>query len=255
LIVQNENGRFRLKKEFSELDSRLLDRFVRVSEPPPFGLTFEDSEFREDLSAIIAQFRPDLVIIDPWNAAARDEKARNYQDTFNLIRQVVPAGDDGPAIGIVAHTRKPQSDERVNGRALLNLLAGSYVLGSVPRTVFVMQAASDDVTDDRIVWTCCKNNDGELGKRSAWIRRNGLFDALTDFDWEAWNKDGKSVIVGVEFVPQIITQNGDSLARDILRVKIEEKGTSRRTAYRRIDEAEQTGLIKFCKGKNVYVVS
>ena len=172
-----------------------------------------------------------------------------------MIRQVVPAGDDGPAIGIVAHTRKPQSDERVNGRALLNLLAGSYVLGSVPRTVFVMQAASDDVTDDRIVWTCCKNNDGELGKRSAWIRRNGLFDALTDFDWEAWNKDGKSIIVGVEIVPQIITQNGGSLARDILRVKIEEKGTSRRTAYRRIDEAEQTGLIKFCKGKNVYVVS
>jgi hypothetical protein len=177
--------------------------------------------------------------IDPWNAAARDEKARNYQDTFNLIRQVVPAGDDGPAIGIVAHTRKPQSDERVNGRTLLNLLAGSYVLGSVPRTVFVMQAASDDVTDDRIVWTCCKNNDGELGKRSAWIRRNGLFDAVTDFDWEAWNKDGKSIIVGVEIVPQIVAQNGGSLARDILRVKIEEKGTSKRTAYRRIDEAEQ----------------
>jgi hypothetical protein len=40
-----------------------------------------------------------------------------------------------------------------------------------------------------------------------------------------------------------------------LRVRIEEKGTSRRTAYRRIDEAEQTGLIKFYKGKNVYVVS
>jgi hypothetical protein len=90
--------------------------------------------------------RADSRIIDTWNAAARDEKARNYQDTFNLIRQVVAAGNDGPAIGIVAHTRKPQSDERVNGRALLNLLAGFYVLGSVPRTVFVMQAASDDVT-------------------------------------------------------------------------------------------------------------
>jgi hypothetical protein len=63
------------------------------------------------------------------------------------------------------------------------------------------------------------------------------------------------LFVGVEIVPQIITQNGGSLARDILRVKIEDKGTSRRTAYRRIDEAEQTGLIKFCKGKNVYIVS
>jgi len=53
--------------------------------------------------------------------------------------------------------------------------------------------------------------------------RGCLFDALTDFDWEAWNKDGKSVIIGVEIVPQIITQNGGSLARDILRVKIEER--------------------------------
>jgi hypothetical protein len=49
------------------------------------------------------------------------------------------AGDAGPAIGVVAHTRKPQGDERVSGRSLLNMLAGSYVLGSVARTAFVMQ--------------------------------------------------------------------------------------------------------------------
>ena len=73
------------------------------------------------------------------------------------------------------------------GRALLNLLAGSYVLGSVPRCVFVMQAASDDTTDNRIVWTCCKNNDGELGARSAWERRNGLFAPVTDFDWDTFD--------------------------------------------------------------------
>ena len=24
-----------------------------------------------------------------------------------------------------------------------------------------MQAASDDTTDNRVVWTCCKNNDGD----------------------------------------------------------------------------------------------
>jgi hypothetical protein len=42
----------------------------------------------------------------------------------------------------------------------------------MPRCVFVMQSASDDVAEDRIVWTCCKNNDGELGDRSAWIRCN-----------------------------------------------------------------------------------
>jgi hypothetical protein len=54
-----------------------------------------------------------------------------------------------------------------------------------------MQAASDDTTDNRIVWTCCKNNDGELGKRSAWERRNGLFMPANDFDWKTFDGDGE----------------------------------------------------------------
>jgi hypothetical protein len=56
------------------------------------------------------------------------------------------------------------------GRRMKN--TPSYVLGSIPRTVFVLQSASDDPEEDRVVWTCCKNNDGELGQRSAWQRRN-----------------------------------------------------------------------------------
>ena len=70
----------------------------------------------------------------------------------------------------------------------------------MPRCVFVMQSASDDVAEDRIVWTCCKNNDGELGDRSAWIRCNGLFDPVSDFDWDAWNSDGQAVKIGIEIV-------------------------------------------------------
>ena len=96
--------------------------------------------------------------------SARNEGRETCKDRSTPMCHRV---QDAPALGIVAHTRKPKTDERASGRALLNLLAGSYVLGSVPRTVFVMQAASDDTTDNRIVWTCCKNNDGELGRRSA----------------------------------------------------------------------------------------
>jgi hypothetical protein len=139
------------------------------------------------LATAIHDFGPDVVIVDPWNAAARDDKQKDYLDTFTLIRLVIPAGDDAPALGIVAHTRKPKGDERTTGRGLLNDVAGSYVLGSVPRTVFVMQAASDDTEDNRIVWTCCKNNDGELGARSAWERRNGLFAPVSDFDWNIFD--------------------------------------------------------------------
>jgi hypothetical protein len=191
MIVQTENGEFRLAREFAELDCRALENFVRVCLPPPYGLCFGRNGFREQLAASIAGFAPDVVIYDPWNAAAREQDSREYLDTFDALRSVLPLGDDAPALGIVAHTRKPKTDERASGRALLNLLAGSYVLGSVPRTVFVMQSATDDVEDNRVVWTCCKNNDGELGARSAWGRRNGLFTPVTDFDWVAFDAPGK----------------------------------------------------------------
>jgi AAA domain len=187
MIIQTENGLFRLSKEFSDLDCDALESYVRICPPPPFGLCLGREDFRAQLATAIRDFEPDVIVLDPWNAAARDEKAREYLETFELIRSVLPTGDDAPAIGIVAHTRKPRADERTTGRGLLNLLAGSYVLGSVPRTVFVMQAASDETEDNRIVWTCCKNNDGELGGRSAWERRNGLFAPISEFDWDTFD--------------------------------------------------------------------
>jgi hypothetical protein len=197
MIIQSENGEHRLKNEFSELNADVLDPWVRVCVPPPFGLTFDREDFRAVLKAAILEFKPDVIVLDPWNAVARDDKAADYLKTFQLVRSVIPAGEDAPALGIVAHTRKPKADERTNGRGLLATLAGSYVLGSVPRCVFVMQAASDDPEDRQVVWTCCKNNDGELGPRSAWTRSNGLFAPVPDFDWKAFENAGKGDKVSV----------------------------------------------------------
>jgi hypothetical protein len=184
LIVQNENGRLRLSDEFFALPCETLDAWVRVSAPPPFGLALRHADFRQMLAAEIASFKPDVVLIDPWNAVATDDKARDYLDTFELLRGLIPAKDDSPALGIIAHTRKPKHDERASGRGLLNLLAGSYVLASVPRSVFVLQPATDAPDDSRVVFTCCKNNDGDMGTPSAWTRRNGLFAPVPEFDWD-----------------------------------------------------------------------
>lgn len=192
MIIQNENGRFRLMREFSELQCDQLEPWIRICAPPPLGLRFDDGSFTSALALAIREFKPAIVVIDPWNAAAPDDKARDYLETFEDIRRVIPPGNDSPALGIVAHTRKPKGEERISGRGLLNLLAGSYVLGSVPRSVFVMQPASDDPEDDRVVWTCCKNNDGDMGPRSAWERRNGLFAPVLDFDWDAFAEPGSS---------------------------------------------------------------
>jgi hypothetical protein len=191
MIIQNENGSHRLKKELTEI-GKSMDDCVLISDPPPYGMGFNNLEFREQVKAAIATFKPDVLFIDPWTAAVRGQKQEDYTEAFEWIQSVVPQGDDKPAIGIIAHTRKPRPDERASGRGLLNLLAGSYVLGSVPRSAFVMQAASDDVEDDRLIMTCCKNNDGEMGPRSAWRRQNGLFKQLAEFDWEEFDSNGKS---------------------------------------------------------------
>jgi hypothetical protein len=46
LIVQTENGRYRLQQEFSALDCDEIESWIRVSEPPPFGLTLSNNEFQ-----------------------------------------------------------------------------------------------------------------------------------------------------------------------------------------------------------------
>src|SRR5207245_5500056 len=37
-IIQNENGLYRLSKEFGEIQGDGLDEYVRISDPPPFGM-------------------------------------------------------------------------------------------------------------------------------------------------------------------------------------------------------------------------
>jgi hypothetical protein len=187
-IIQTQNGRFRLQQEFANLDETVMDKYVRISPPPPRGLCFGRQEFREQLKRFFEVFQPGVVILDPWSAVARDDKQKDYLESFELVQETMPDGDLRPALGIVAHTHKPTANDRANrGRNLLNMLSGSLVLGSVPRTVWVLQHASNSVNETRVVVTCCKNNNGELGDRTVWERGNGLWSPVTGFDWDAFD--------------------------------------------------------------------
>ena len=183
MILQTENGRVRLRNEFSEINCPELDEYVRICAPPPFGFAFDRFEFRDQLTRAIENFKPDVFLLDPFNRLAQDDKAKDYRQAFDDLLAVLPNGDDAPALGIVTHTRKPKPEERASGRNALNMLAGSYLLGSVPRTVFILQSASDETTESRVIWICCKNNDGDLGSPTAWERKNGIFTPAENFDW------------------------------------------------------------------------
>ena len=257
LIIQNENGLLRLQRELADIDEPSLEEYLRISEPPRYGMCFWKPQFRDQLRQVYDSFGPQLVGLDPWNAVARDEKARDYLESFDIIRDVFQPGDAGPSLVIVAHTRKPMPGERANGRALLNLLAGSYVLASVPRTVFILQHASDDVQEDRVVVTCTKNNNGELGPRAAWVRKNGLFAPAQDFDWEQWDGGESDSTKGRVFTPQkvaeILKEFPQGLPKAKLAKEIKNHGVDLATGYRAVDRAKAAGTIKFKTGTDVYV--
>jgi len=186
LILQNENGLARLHRDVPRgLDLTLLRDWVRISAPPVVGLAIHNPLFRAELKAMVREFQPDLLIVDPFNATTRDSMEKDLSETLTRLREILAEADSNPACLILHHVRKPKSDDKHRGRGLANLLAGSYVLVSVARAVLVMQPATDDTEDDRVIVTPAKNNDGELGPRTVWRRASGGFEAVPDFDWAA----------------------------------------------------------------------
>ena len=235
MIVQTENGLFRLQQEFASLGMNdEIEDWIRVCEPPPFGLTLTNLEFQEDIKAELRAFRPECVILDPWNAASKDDRQRDYFETFDALRNILPTGPVKPALGIVAHTRKPKTDEkRTGGTGLMHLLAGSYVLTSVPRSIFVMIRGSEEETDNSVVLFNPKNSNGPNAARTAWHRDAGGFAPNQDFDWKEFDKPpDKRVIIRLEDLFEVF--NGGELElelKDAAHALATLTGINERSAY------------------------
>ena len=145
-------------------------------------------EPRDELKAMVRDFQPNLLIVDPFNACVRDAMEKDFQAAFARLREITAESSEDTACLILHHLRKPKPEDRHRGRNLANLLSGSYVLVSVSRSVMVMQPASDDVEDARVVFITAKNNDGQLGARTAWERKDGaLFVPVPNFNFEEFD--------------------------------------------------------------------
>jgi len=218
MILQAENGMVRLASEYQVHCARTgLDEWARVSGDVD-TFAFENEDFCAEFRAEIAAFAPDVIVLDPWNRAARDSMEKDFRAAFDAILSCMPEGDNRPALMIVAHTRKPRMGEKVNGRGLLNLLSGSLVLGSIPRAAFILQAASDDPERNEFVFCCCKNNNGPLGKPTAWKREGVKFAGpLESFDWDAFNNGstggGKNAKIEERHLEEIFDDGRVWLAR------------------------------------------
>ena len=190
-IIQCENSLTRLHRDFEAMDAVAdLDDWIRISSFPPYRtFKFADAQFRGQLKASIREFQPQLIIVDPWNRVAKDSMQKDFQEALEHVCEVMEEFPDSACL-ILHHLRKPKAEDRQKGRGLANLLSGSNVLEGVARAVMVMQPASDDVEDVRVVVTTAKNNDGEHGARTVWKRKTGWFERVNEFDWDAFDSGG-----------------------------------------------------------------
>lgn len=214
MIVQIENGPCRVKNDLTGTGIVEFDELISITRKMRHGFAFDEPRFVAQLRNEIATFEADLVMFDPLNYIAKDDKQEDYREAFDHIHKVIPDGENGPAIGIVAHTRKPKAEVKARGRELIHELAGSHVLVSRARCVFIMESASSDPEETRIALTCCKNNDGPLGEPTGWRYENGLFLPDDSFDPTFSGQDKPTrAKVAEEDVESIFSECGGKLTK------------------------------------------
>lgn len=225
LIVQCENGLRRLHDDLAKMDlPDDVDDWIRIMEPPAEGLNFGSSQWREALAKEVAAFAPDLVLVDPLNAACADSFEKDFKAALDQIGEIAAAAGTNCATGIAHHLRKPRDTDKHRGSSLVNLLAGSYVVFSRPRNVVVIQSASDDESERVVVVSHVKSNDSKKSPRSAWeMMDDGTFERVERFDWEAY--DGQSTKprdrkVTIEHLRQIFENGTVFLKRSLAKEKL-----------------------------------
>lgn len=194
LIFQSENDDFRIGQEFKRMKAQGLlpddiGDWLRISKIPLCGLDLERVEFRAISLAEIKEFQPGFMMLDPWNSAAKKDMIDDYQRAFEALLTLAEPLDELPGYLIVHHLKKLKVDDyKLRGRSLMTLLAGSYVINSRPRSVFVAMEESPFVPEPLVIVTCAKNNNGKDSQRAAMRREEGtLVDVTASFDWKAYD--------------------------------------------------------------------
>jgi AAA domain len=241
MILQAENGLARLSTEYRvHCEIEGLDDWLLVSGDVDV-FAFDDPDFRLEFKAYVEAFGPDVIVLDPWNRATKDVFEKDFRAAFEHILSCLPAGDQRPALVICAHTKKPR-ENKAHGRGLLNELSGSLVLGSIPRAAFILQAASDDPEGKEFVFSCCKNNNGELGRPTAWRREGVRFvGPVEGFDWEAFKGGhgaaGKNVKIEESHLEEVFDGGRKWMGKDkAAKALMQLTGAGRSAAYNALDK-------------------
>ena len=193
LIVQAENNMLRMIMDAKRVELPAeLDDHVKILEFEWGNVSLDSSKLVEALRKLMMDFEPDLVVIDPWNQFAADDKPKETKETLDGIKRILDAAKKPPACMIVAHHRKKREGDAHKGRQMADLIAGSYIMHSNPRCVLCYVAYDpSDENDNRVVVLCPKKNNGKhKGPATAWTLCEHGFEPIPDFDYKAWQDGG-----------------------------------------------------------------
>lgn len=244
LIIQAENGMVRLKAEFLRLKAQHpevdLDNWIFISEPPEGGLPFHRGQFRAEVRAEIDHIKPDLVIVDPWSQVATDDSSKDVVEKLAEIRGCFPAGAACPGLMILAHTKKPRSEDVRKGRSLINSISGSIALANTARCAYMLLPWSDDMVDTRIYWACCKLNNGEPYAATVWHRKFGTFfehDPKTNpLDWgRSEGEDDRRALTSGQ-LQDAFGKDKELAVRDLVKRLCKLAACGESTAYKAVNE-------------------
>ena len=119
----------------------------------------------------------------------------------------------------------------------MHMLAGSYVLSSVPRSIFVLLRANPtDETDSSVVVFNPKNNNGEKSERSAWRCGPSGYQAISDFDWAVFDGGNSSrKVIEIDDLAEVL---GDGMLERGIGIKnlSENTGFGRRACEKALSE-------------------
>jgi hypothetical protein len=156
LIIQAENGPVRIKDEITAMARNYpkadLENHIFISEPPEGGLPFHKPEFRVAVRREIETLKPALVAIDPYSQLSAEDSSKDVMDKLAEIRSCFPSGDECPGLVIVAHTKKPRSEDVRRGRSLAYQVSGSVALPNTCRCVYLLLPWNEELEEERIYW-------------------------------------------------------------------------------------------------------
>lgn len=193
LIIQAENSLLRMIMDAKRVQiAEEFNEHVKLLEFSWGDISLGNSKLVDALRKLMAEFEPDLVIFDPWNQFADDDKAKETKAAMDGIKHILDAAKNPPACLIVAHHRKKREGDAHKGRQMADLISGSYVMQSNPRCVICYVAYDPtDENDNRVVVLCPKKNNGKhKGPATAWTLCEDGFEAIADFDYKAWQDGG-----------------------------------------------------------------